>query len=50
MAAAEERYNTNLESLREMGPLKQFAAIIFLVLVLLSVAVLRYLRWKWELP
>ncbi len=50
VAAAEERHNKDWERLREMGPIKQLAAIIFLVLVLLSVAVLRYLWWKWELP
>ena len=50
VAAAEERHNKDWESLREMGPLKQFAAVIFFVLVMLSVAVLRYLQWKWELP
>ena len=50
VAAAEERHNADWESLRQMGPVKQTATIIFFVLVLLSVAILRYLQWKWELP
>ena len=49
VAAAEQVYNNGWQSWREMGPIKRLAAILFLISIMLFVAVLRYLQWKWEI-